>query len=192
VGLLSDRCLSSYGRRRPFVLVGAVLGITGIFAQDIASMRGLPQLYYVAFAWSMFGLTTAYTAVVGLMADLVPAKQTGTATGTAALQSVLGASSGFLIYSCFPGSNDTRLHMMYMTYIIITVICIVITMVASKEVPLQLSVESSEDIEGKRGCGMKNLHWFAPSIQPVDVISSYWIDPRIHHDFTMVFWSRTL
>jgi len=173
--------MCSFGRRRPFIIVGGVAGCAGIFGQDVASMHRMPAMYYIAFTMSMFALSTAYTAVVGLMADLVPKKQTGTATGSAALQSVLGASSGFLIYDCIPGSSDEdRLHLMYMSYICITAACVLVTCLTSKEVALGADAD------------VKSSQWFEPKIYAPDVISSYWIDPREHFDFTMVFWSRTL
>jgi len=202
VGLLSDRCMSSLGRRRPFVILGGILGVGGIFAQDFASMNRWAFGYYVAFTVSMFGLTTAYTAVVGIMADLVPSSQTGTATGTAALQAVLGASAGFLIYDKgSAGSDDDRLHIMYMSYISITCVCILLTVMTSREVPCEAIADKGceeTEIDGESGTRVdresdaRSTQWFAPSIQPSDVIASYFIDPRKHFDFTMVFWSRTL
>jgi len=195
VGLLSDRFMCSMGRRRPFITLGAIFGIAGIFGQDVASMNRIPWLYYITFTTAMFGLSTAYTAVVGLMADLVPAKQTGTGTGIAALQSVLGASAGFLIWDSIPaGNDDEHLHLMYMSYISITVACIFVTMVTSKEVPLQVILENKADKAEKAehgGSAVSPSQWFAPTVQARDVIASYWIDPRLHFDFTMVFWSRT-
>jgi Na+/melibiose symporter-like transporter len=145
VGLLSDRCMSSWGRRRPFIVLGGVAGILGIIAQDWASMNRNPVMYYVAYAMSMLALNTAYTAVVGIMPDLVPAEQAGMASGIAALHTVGGANLGFLVYANTVGSNDARLHAMYMSFVVITTACIALTVFACDEVPLLASDADNDD-----------------------------------------------
>lgn len=210
VGLISDRCTSSWGRRRPFIVAGGVLGIAGILAQDMASMTRWVPAYYASYTMSMVALSVAYTAVVGVMADMVPPEQTGTATGVAALHTVAGANIGFLIWYATDGTDSDRLHAMYQTYALIIAITVTVTTVACKEIPLRSHVQSvvdcSRDDEeeraeapcsnvadaseqehlerGARGC-------LSPPLQWRDIVDSYYIDPRKHADFTFVFWSRT-
>lgn len=204
VGLLSDRCMSSWGRRRPFLLGGGAMGVVGILMQDLASMHRCPIMYFAAFMFVMLSLNTAFTAGVGIVPDIVPPEQTGTATGTAALMAVAGANAGFLMYNHTSGSDDERLHTMYKTFMFVTATCTTLTILACKEVPLSVSQASapSDEVEEEgadgekvtRACtnqahGAKGI--LSSPIQWKDVISSYYIDPRQHSEFALVFWSRT-
>eukprot|EP00931_Biecheleriopsis_adriatica_P086682 TRINITY_DN61296_c0_g1_i1.p1 TRINITY_DN61296_c0_g1~~TRINITY_DN61296_c0_g1_i1.p1 ORF type:complete len:541 (-),score=115.27 TRINITY_DN61296_c0_g1_i1:68-1690(-) len=205
IGLISDRCTSSLGRRRPFIIVGGILGALCILAQDVASQQGVPALYYAAYTVAMLALNTAYTAVVGLMADLVPASQSGTASGIAALQTLLGASAGMLYFDQTAGeSEEQRLHSMYSMYLLVVAVPVAITVFASQEVPLQgkLGDEEDEDqrileaapspVNGQAHAPGNRFKLFSPPIQNKDILEAYYIDPRQHSDFSLVFWSRTL
>mmetsp|Transcript_95496 Transcript_95496/g.169566 ORF Transcript_95496/g.169566 Transcript_95496/m.169566 type:complete len:538 (+) Transcript_95496:44-1657(+) len=216
VGLVSDRWASTWGRRRPFILAGGMAGSVGILAQDFASSKQSPELYYVAYTVSMCALNTAYTAVVGIMADLIPASQSGTASGIAALLTLLGANAGFLFFNATHGSTPDRLHAMYMMYTWVVMVPVFITMLSCNEVPqrpaadladLADSAQSSKDDElskddlvkeedgmlsGKQCPRNSNSRFFTRSITYRDVLEAYYIDPREHADFSLVFWSRTL
>jgi len=202
VGLLSDRCTFSWGRRRVFVLAGGFCGAVGIVIQDFASVLRIPSLYYLAYTISMLALNTAYTAVVGIMSDLVPAELSGTASSIAAFHTVAGANLGFLVYNNVDGDPNQRLHAMYMAFVGVTVFTVVSTLLACNEVPLVKNVVSSscekgvEDVEQEAdvnaGRIMVDSRLMASPLRYKDLIGAYYIDPRKHFDFTLVFWSRTL
>jgi len=198
VGLLSDRCTSLWGRRRPFILIGGTVGIAGILAQDFASGHSLPTLYYFAYGTSMLALNTAYTAVVGIMADLIPTSQTGTATGISALQTVLGANAGFFAYYCAGGTTEDHLHTMYMLYVFVGFCTVMLTVYSAHEVPLGQAETAKENCEIDKGSeDLSHLFpissdWLSSPLKRSDIIGAYYIDPRKHRDFTIVFWSRTL
>lgn len=88
MGLLSDRCTSRWGRRRPFILVGAlselvVFGAIGLIAgmEGMAGFAVLMGLYML----SMVSSNTAHAATQGLIPDLVPEDRRGRASGVKAL-----------------------------------------------------------------------------------------------------------
>jgi len=207
IGLASDRCVSTWGRRRPFIFAGGIVGTVGILAQDLASSRRVPAMYYAAYTVSMFALNTAYTAVVGIMADLIPASQSGTASGIAALLTLLGANAGFLFFNSAPGSTEDRLHAMYLMYTWVVLVPVFITMVSANEVPQKPAADceddsmlSKEDDKAKEDAGIlsgkpcprNSSRLFTRAITCRDVLEAYYIDPREHMDFSLVFWSRTL
>ena len=88
MGMLSDRSMSRWGRRRPFIAGGtvgqlAVLSLIG-FGAGMSGMEG----YWVLFALyilSMVASDTAHAATQGLIPDLVPEEKRGTASGIKAL-----------------------------------------------------------------------------------------------------------
>jgi MFS family permease len=88
MGLLSDRGTARLGRRRPFVLWGAVgEAVVLILIGAVASLEGLVG-YWVFFAiiiLSMVASNAAHAATQGLIPDLVPLDQCGRFSGFKAL-----------------------------------------------------------------------------------------------------------
>eukprot|EP00927_Polykrikos_kofoidii_P065404 TRINITY_DN6115_c0_g1_i1.p1 TRINITY_DN6115_c0_g1~~TRINITY_DN6115_c0_g1_i1.p1 ORF type:complete len:579 (-),score=78.38 TRINITY_DN6115_c0_g1_i1:75-1811(-) len=201
VGLLSDRCTCSWGRRRPFLIIGGLVGAFGILTQAYSSIFKHPLLYFVAYAVSMVALNSAYTAVVGIMPDFVPHEQSGTASGIAALHTLVGANFGFLVFYNTSGTTDDRLLSIYMTFVVIIVVCILITSCACREIPLTPSrvVDVDADVvddEQKQltRAGVKGKvpsRCLSSRLRAKDLLDCYYIDPSTNWDFFLVFWSRT-
>lgn len=85
-GLLSDRSTSRWGRRRPFILVGALL------AALLLGGIGLAAGYWPLFALSLLlqaAANVTHGALQGVIPDLVPHQWRGTASGIKALMEVL-------------------------------------------------------------------------------------------------------
>lgn len=205
VGLISDRCLCSWGRRRPFIVFGGLLGAMGIVVQAYASARRIPALYFAAYCVSMLALTTAYTAVVAVMPDLIPPEQSGTASGVAALHTLAGANMGFVVYYAVPGSIDDRLFAIYMSFVVITLLCVLFTACSCREFPITGSrppeptkEDDAESIDREKDqltrpgvVAASSNRCLSMELRARDVLDSYYIDPRKHPDFSLVFWSRT-
>ena len=94
IGFYSDRARSKFGKRRPFILSGVLLGGFGLVVQKTArnSMSAQPEgslvLYSIAFTLSMIALNFIYTGASGLIPDLVPERQIGLANGIVTLAQV--------------------------------------------------------------------------------------------------------
>jgi len=85
-GMISDRCMSRWGRRRPFIFVGAILSIVFL------AMIGLSTSYWLLFAALLlmqFASNIAHGALQGVIPDLVPADQRGRASGVKAVMELL-------------------------------------------------------------------------------------------------------
>lgn len=91
-GMLSDRNTSKFGRRRPIILIAAILDILTYIAIGViaATMQG--QAGYTAlFAMVVFSMATAnfvHGPAQGLIPDLVPAQKRGMHSGIKALLEV--------------------------------------------------------------------------------------------------------
>jgi MFS family permease len=77
IGLISDRSTSRFGRRRPFILFGALLDLVFLVA------IGLSNSYWSLFAAIMliqFSANISHGALQGLIPDMVPEDQRGRAS----------------------------------------------------------------------------------------------------------------
>jgi len=169
-GFFSDRHVGFWGRRRPFMVAGYVVGVPAILVQWIA--RNLPvssfavTLFYVAFFVAMLALNVMYAGAAGLIPDLVPEHQMGQANGVLAFFTVAGACAGF---GYFEAVGDVSL--MYPMYALVLTVCTAITVVAAKE---------------KSG-GIECDPWTW-----MELADSYWVSRKDHPDFFWVFVSRIL
>ncbi len=88
IGMLSDRSTLRWGRRRPFIFVGALgmvvfVALTGVSA-GMAGMAGFWFLFAMAILQS-FASNTAHGAQQGLIPDLVPEDKRGRFSGVKAV-----------------------------------------------------------------------------------------------------------
>jgi MFS family permease len=87
-GLLSDRSTSRFGRRRPFVLVGATLEIIILLSIGLTAQMDGMSGYWVLFglyALSMVSSNISHAATQGFIPDLVPDEKKGLASGIKAM-----------------------------------------------------------------------------------------------------------
>jgi MFS family permease len=94
MGALSDRTRSRFGRRRPFILggtIGDVLFLTGL------ALSGSYWLVVVFYFLLQTASNTAQGPYQGLMPDVVPADQRGTASGFYGLANLFGTLFGTVV-----------------------------------------------------------------------------------------------
>jgi MFS family permease len=101
IGSISDYTISRWGRRKPYIAIGAVLDV--VFLAGIAfSQTYLSVLAFVILL--QFSSNFAQGPFQGFIPDLVPARQVGLASALVGVMSVLGviggqalASTGYLL-----------------------------------------------------------------------------------------------
>lgn len=133
-GPLSDRCASAWGRRRPFIAFGIVaqgLSLLGMMAGVL--ILNLP-LFFLSLVFLQFGNNVATGAYSGVIPDLVPEDQRGTASGFMAIMTQLGTLSGVVIVGALLGGAPVTLQ--YLVLIGVTTAVAMITLVGLKETPL--------------------------------------------------------
>ncbi|KQQ66295.1 MFS transporter [Microbacterium sp. Leaf320] len=103
IGIWSDRTRSRFGRRTPFLFLGAALGIVGAVIIGFA-----PNLLLVGAGWvvAMTGWSTAGAAIQTLQADKLPEEQRGKVSALTGLMTqvapVLGIGIAYAVsYSTF-------------------------------------------------------------------------------------------
>lgn len=90
-GLLSDNSRSKWGRRRPFIFIGAMLeGIIILSMIWIAKLEGMTgyAVLFVAYLLSMVTSNMAQGGTQGLIPDVVPQEKRGIASGVKMLLEV--------------------------------------------------------------------------------------------------------
>jgi MFS family permease len=85
-GLLSDRSMSKWGKRRPFILIGTLLNVAALIA-----IGASPTFLFLfsAVVFSQLASNLAHGAQQGLIPDLVPEKQRGRFSGVKAMMELV-------------------------------------------------------------------------------------------------------
>lgn len=131
-GLLSDRSLSRFGRRRPFIAVGVLLDL--VFMTLIALSRNYWSML-AGILLQQFSANLSHGALQGLIPDLVPEDQRGRASGVKAIMELLPliivaftisklVGAGLLMWAFFATGAMLLLTML-------------VTIFSIKEIPLQ-------------------------------------------------------
>lgn len=99
IGTVSDRLITRIGRRRPIIFAGILVDLLGL-----AVMAASP--HFVPFAVGdllvQIGATSAWAAYQGLIPDLVPEEQRGTASGLVGFMEEIAIVVGVLLPSVLP------------------------------------------------------------------------------------------
>ncbi len=96
MGCISDYTMTRWGRRKPYILIGATLDV--VFLIGIATADSLLML--IAFVLLLEASSNfAQGPFQGYVPDLVPEEQVGTASALVGLMSILGVISGFVFLS---------------------------------------------------------------------------------------------
>src|SRR5947209_1214173 len=133
VGWLSDRTVSRWGRRRPWMVAGTVLNIIGLGLLALSASQLTFVLAYLVVQLSNNAAGAAYT---GVIPDVVRAEDRGRASGLLGTMNQLGTVVGVgLVGVTFKVYGDTRAGLLagYGVVAIILVITLLITVVAVKE-----------------------------------------------------------
>lgn len=92
-GALSDRTTTRFGRRRPYIVVGTVGDVLFLVGLALAGTFGLVLVFYFLLQAAS---NTAQGPYQGLIPDVVPEAQRGTASGYFGLANVVGLLVGTL------------------------------------------------------------------------------------------------
>lgn len=172
-GALSDRVVTPYGRRRPWIVLGTMMNIVGLFglayfprANDLSSL----PLYIGAFIWVEFWNNAATAPFSALIPDVVPQDQRGSAAGWSGLMGMLGNFVGGSSALIFTQKGVTNITGIYYFTAAIMFVGMLGTAVFVKEPPSPKSLPPFRISELLRGL----------------------ISPLHDHDFRWVFLTRFL
>ena len=194
VGALSDRCVSAWGRRRPYMAIGVGLNAFGLLCMALVFLL-MPRLpapvhaepgigetlaalltnptylaFLLAYMVVQFGNNVTSAAYMGVIPDLVPEDQRGTASGYMALMSQAGTLMGIvamIAVGALGGGEAAK----YATLVLVLVGVALVTILGIRENPLPVR---------------------PPKIVWSRYVRSLWIDPRQYPDFAWVWITRAL
>lgn len=133
VGWLSDRTVTRWGRRRPWMVAGTVLNIIGLGLLALSSNQVAFVAAYLVVQLSNNASGAAYT---GVIPDVVRVEDRGRASGLLGTMNQLGTVVGVgLVGLAFKFYGDTRAGLLagYGVVALILIITLLITVVAVKE-----------------------------------------------------------
>jgi MFS family permease len=165
VGALSDRALFRMGRRRPFILAGALLNAVALVALGSAPTF---TLFILAYWFVQFSNNLGGSAYGGLIPDLVPEEQRGFASGLMGLMTMLGTILAAVIAGRLM-ERGLRLPL-YLTIAAVLLITMAVTVWKVRETPLRSR----------------------PLFQWRTFLAQFWVSPRAQPDFAWLFISRFL
>nr|WP_243845469.1 MFS transporter [Microbacterium halimionae] len=102
VGMWSDRTRTRFGRRRPFALGGAIIGIIGLSVMAVS-----PNVGILTGGWmvTQLGFGSAVGSLLLSQADRLPESQRGKVAGYYGFIQMIAAVAGVGVASAFIGNN---------------------------------------------------------------------------------------
>lgn len=164
-GALSDRTTSRFGRRRPWILGGAV-----VFAIALVLLGLQNTIVGVTVFWSaaMAGFCAMSAGLTACIADQVPTRQRGVASSLVSTPQAVGLIVGVAVIGTF--ITDTLLG-----YVACAAVVIIFVL------PFLFLVPDAVMPKSQR-----------PKMTIAALAAGFWINPRIYPDFAWTLASRIL
>jgi MFS family permease len=161
-GAISDRTRSRFGRRVPWVLIGAAGGVVGLLI-----LAGAGAVAWMLLGWGLVQLfcNALLAAVTAAVPDRVPRKQRGAVGGWVALAQTLGGLTGVGLATIVGGISTGYIA------------CAIFLLVSI--VPYLLISGDQRLLE-------------RPTLVWRDFFRSFWLDPRRYPDFGWAWMTRFL
>ncbi|WP_083701699.1 MFS transporter [Tersicoccus sp. Bi-70] len=163
-GAVSDRTVSRFGRRVPWVVIGAGIAVVGLLVLAVS-----PGIGVMVVGWSLVqaGCNAMTAALTAAVPDRVPRRQRGRVGGWIALGTTTGILLGMVI------ANVARdLLPGYLLCAAVIVVLAVPYLRGSRDVPLQRHER--------------------PEASTRELLTGFWISPRRHPDFGWAWITRFL
>ena len=163
-GALSDRTRSRFGRRRPWVVGGALAGAAGL-----TLLAGVHAVAWMVLGWALVqaAVNASYAAVMASIPDRVPRQQRGVVGGWVALAQTLGAMVGVGLATATGGWAAGYLA------------CAVFLVLMSSPFVLT-SHDPLEPVPERQ------------PFRPAEFLRDFWVSPRQHPDFAWAWLTRFL
>lgn len=164
-GAASDRTTSRYGRRRPWILVGAL-----VFAGSLVALGLQTEIWGIAIAWiaASVGFCIMTAALTATISDQVPVGQRGFVSGWMSAPQAVGIIVGLVLVTELV--TDRALG-----YLLLAVVLLVLA------VPFLTRYDDRPLVAAER-----------TRVTAKGVLASLWISPRLHPDFGWTLLSRVL
>jgi len=165
VGTLSDRTTSRFGRRKPWILAGALVFAISLF------LLGLQEtIVGVGIFWSLslVGFCMLTSTLTAMISDQVPVNQRGFVSGWVSAPQAAGTILGILLVT----ELSLAIFVGYAVASLLMIVLVIPFLLISKDAPLPA---------GDR-----------PTLTFAGLLSGFWVSPRKHPDFGWTLLSRIL
>jgi MFS family permease len=162
-GAISDRTTSRFGRRRPWMVVGALSTVASYFL--IMMAQNVVQLM-VAIVGFQVAFNLMFSALLAVLPDRVPDAQKGRVAAFLSLGHPIGAMAGVVLVGGLLVNEASR-------YVAIGVVLL------AAIAPFALGLNDRPLSPGER----PPFRWRA-------FLAGFWINPRAHPDFALAWVSR--
>lgn len=163
-GRLSDRTTSRFGRRRPWIIGGALVMAAALFAISQATTAGVLMAgWFVA----QLGANAAFSPFIATLADQLPERQYGRVSATVGIMQNVGV----LVASWFATLFTTDMLLLFMVPALVGVAGLVLYALVLPDPVLRQK---------------------PPRLTVREVLGSFWTNPFTHPDFGFAWWSRFL
>ena len=185
IGMMSDNTRGSWGRRRPYIAIGALLLIVSALMLSVAASI---FIFVLALLVNQVGSNFANASYQALLPDRVPKEQRGEASGYMGLMTIIGNIGSLGLAALLlsqvnltsTGSDVIR-HGATLFYILTGIALLVgalITVIGVHEVPL-----APVEAETPREQGSRTLRFWRWFVQN-------WIAPWREYNFMLIFLTR--
>ena len=164
-GAFSDRTRSRFGRRAPWMVVGALVGAVFLFGMGSLSDVLLITVFWVVIQVALNFLQAPLTTIT---ADRFPRSQRGGASAMIGLGTQLGMTVGVMLAAAL----GTQIGIGYSTFGAAVLVVTVLFVLLNRD-------WSSKD------AAVQPFHWGA-------FFKGFWVSPRRHPDFFWAFTARFL
>lgn len=163
-GALSDRTVSRFGRRTPWIVAGGLAGALSLIVLAFA-----PNVVMMIIGWCLVQLTlnTMFAAVVAAVPDHVPHRQRGMVGGWLGISQTMGVVGGAALSDATGG-----LVAGYLGCVAVLVVTAVPFLLLRKDPPLDPALR--------------------PAWSTREFLRGFWIDPRRNPDFGWAWLTRLL
>lgn len=163
-GRLSDRTTSRFGRRRPWIIGGALVMAVALFGISQATTTGMLM---VGWFMAQLGANAAFSPFIATLADQLPEKQYGKVSATIGIMQNVGV----LVATGFASLFATNMFLLFMVPALVgaaglVVYALVLPDPVLKQKPAPLSLGA--------------------------LVGSFWVNPLKHRDYGFAWWSRFL
>ncbi|HEX9067634.1 MAG TPA: MFS transporter [Ktedonobacterales bacterium] len=178
VGARSDHTTGSYGRRRPYIGIGALLLLLGAV---VLAVTGSLATLLIGFLVFQLGNSICTAGYQGLIPDLVPEGQRGTASGYMGLMTILGNGGSLVLAGALlgavsatsaPGVTKQGSALFYVITGAVLLLTVGVTLLRVREAPLSVVIATPEPMSWRRR------------------LLAEWGAPWRQHDFFWVFLTR--
>jgi len=164
-GALSDRFKNRFGRRRPWILLGALAGSVALWALTLA--KGQLTLYLFWLLTVVF-LNLMQALLFVLLAERIASKERGTVSAVMGTAVLVGAQSGIFV----AGKLADHMDVVFMLVALVIASIGIAFFVLNPEPPTPLT-------------GKGAFHW-------TQIFKGLWVSPSRHPDFAWAFLGRVL